>query len=1153
LASSGSRVHRIAACALGALALGVGPCNLTKHRSDVDSDGWIDALDETIVETCIGPPQGTAPICARADVIMNGRVDERDLEAVRSYLGEVLFTPAPPPFVPTDVELGVSVLYLHAPDGREIYRWSLAAQHWLAPIWVGSDTRHIAYSAAHRRLYVAYASGAIRQIDADLPLGSTPFAALRAVPDGLEAAGPYLFASDASGIKGTHYTFGPDGAPISAAELRWYSSALAWSDDFGRMYYFRDPVSPNDLVFDTIDPANGQILGRSESPYHADVEIAGPIRVSHDGTRVLLGSGDIYEAPDLWIGASLPYEPTDAVWLENGDLLTLAATEDGDTLLRHASGDLELRNLQVYPGAPLRVFAWGGGFAVVTLVDGAVQVHPYVPTNDADGDAVANDQDAFPLDPAASLDSDGDGYADAWNPGRGPEDSTTGLQLDAFPYDSACQLTEDAPPGQPCDVAARIPAYVPARIEMDAAGIVYLLSPDNDRVYRWSAHAGGPLNPIVVGDAPQHIAYSEENGRLYVGYAGGVITQIDVTAPYPKEQPFTVVVPGDLRGLQTAGSFVFTESRSEVSSGEWQRTYAPDGTPISSNTYLAYHSTGFTWSAAQRRMYLTTDDVSPARLRWLGIDPDTGQITAPGSLPTHGYFLVQQPIRLSFGESRLLLGTGALLDAVGLSVQGGLQEPFTDAVWTAAGLVSVRPDGAGGTLVSEWTHAPALQNVAGLPGEPLRILSLEGVTLAVTLVDGQPAFHVYEPGTDADGDDVAWSADAFPFDPAASQDSDHDGYPDAWNDGRGPDDSTDGLTLDAFPQDMGCQLPQHGVAGACDSPDVLPASAAEPFCEEDALPPGPSGTHAFGQVEEYLPRTDFVPLCSGWVLLADSANEQVVVQNLVTGRSGARYALPATPSDLELDEASKRLYVALPDVPGLAAIDLITGEVQRIPAPGLVYGLALGPDGGVFVGASVDPNGAKLYWLAPGAASVTGGWNVSGQLMRWNADREELVVAGYGSGSPILVRYAFDPATGPLSLQSRSSVGNSGYELAVSPDGQHIAYSAGSNRLGGGEIADFVAGNLSSHLGIWTLGSFTTGVAFEAGGERLIAANYTSVQVFDVATHARLRMFAAPACPYSSGYVLKVGFSRGGRLALARQSCLQSGIATERYHWFATD
>jgi hypothetical protein len=53
--------------------------------------------------------------------------------------------------------------------------------------------------------------------------------------------------------------------------------------------------------------------------------------------------------------------------------------------------------------------------------------------DDYDNDAVIDSEDAFPKDPAASVDSDSDGYPDHWNLEYGLKDSTTGLKLDQFP------------------------------------------------------------------------------------------------------------------------------------------------------------------------------------------------------------------------------------------------------------------------------------------------------------------------------------------------------------------------------------------------------------------------------------------------------------------------------------------------------------------------------------------------------------------------------------------------------------------------------------------------------------------------------------------------------------------------------------------------
>ncbi len=56
-------------------------------------------------------------------------------------------------------------------------------------------------------------------------------------------------------------------------------------------------------------------------------------------------------------------------------------------------------------------------------------------TVDSDHDGVGDIADAFPTDPAASIDSDGDGAPDRWNDGRSAADSNSGLKLDAYPDD----------------------------------------------------------------------------------------------------------------------------------------------------------------------------------------------------------------------------------------------------------------------------------------------------------------------------------------------------------------------------------------------------------------------------------------------------------------------------------------------------------------------------------------------------------------------------------------------------------------------------------------------------------------------------------------------------------------------------------------------
>ena len=68
--------------------------------------------------------------------------------------------------------------------------------------------------------------------------------------------------------------------------------------------------------------------------------------------------------------------------------------------------------------------------------DWGVRLDAFV--SDSDGDGVADAQDAFPFDPAASIDSDGDGYPDSWNVNATPlQIAVSTLQLDVFPSDAS--------------------------------------------------------------------------------------------------------------------------------------------------------------------------------------------------------------------------------------------------------------------------------------------------------------------------------------------------------------------------------------------------------------------------------------------------------------------------------------------------------------------------------------------------------------------------------------------------------------------------------------------------------------------------------------------------------------------------------------------
>jgi hypothetical protein len=76
---------------------------------------------------------------------------------------------------------------------------------------------------------------------------------------------------------------------------------------------------------------------------------------------------------------------------------------------------------------------------------------------DTDMDGVPDLDDAFPDDPAASIDSDGDGMPDEWNPGMNQSDSTSyiPLELDPYPNDPDNKPPDDDSTEIPSDSSSR--------------------------------------------------------------------------------------------------------------------------------------------------------------------------------------------------------------------------------------------------------------------------------------------------------------------------------------------------------------------------------------------------------------------------------------------------------------------------------------------------------------------------------------------------------------------------------------------------------------------------------------------------------------------------------------------------------------------------
>lgn len=230
-------------------------------------------------------------------------------------------------FTPDKIQLGADgTVLLLSKLHQSIFRWHPATQSFGNTIPLLGTPSDMAYSSATNTIYLAYSSGLIRKIDlgagnpGEIPFVKVPYTAV------LAAAGPYLFVS-----ANDQYTFAPNGAQIEVIEGHYYSDRYVWSEANQKLYFMQKGSTPTNVLWREInangvrysgEPAGG--IGQMHQSYlHTNAGFTEPVRVSPDGTIVVLGSGRMHDAQTL---APLP-EPldntiTDAAWI-GGELFTI--------------------------------------------------------------------------------------------------------------------------------------------------------------------------------------------------------------------------------------------------------------------------------------------------------------------------------------------------------------------------------------------------------------------------------------------------------------------------------------------------------------------------------------------------------------------------------------------------------------------------------------------------------------------------------------------------------------------------------------------------------------------------------------------------------------------------------------------------------------
>ena len=289
-------------------------------------------------------------------------------------------------YSPDAIELGNGdVIYLLSKATQSIFRWSIPLRKYLSTIPLAEVPQLMAYSSAQNRIYLSYSGGRITKIELDSGFSEAGFSNTPLSAGGLATAGTYLFAEDPSGAWATHYVFSATGSLISSKDWNYYSREYIWSPINRKMYFFRDGTSPNDLIWEDID-LDGKLGQDVDSPYHGDYTVQHPLRVSPDGTQVVLGNGDLYAGVTLTRIGTLGINVADAAWAQS-KLYTLGGTTASENssewpyLPIYSAGEIrawDANRQQVgnvaTDGQPLRMFATSDGLVTVSQVLGKARI-----------------------------------------------------------------------------------------------------------------------------------------------------------------------------------------------------------------------------------------------------------------------------------------------------------------------------------------------------------------------------------------------------------------------------------------------------------------------------------------------------------------------------------------------------------------------------------------------------------------------------------------------------------------------------------------------------------------------------------------------------------------------------------------------------------
>ncbi|MCG7532395.1 thrombospondin type 3 repeat-containing protein [Psychrobium sp. MM17-31] len=348
------------------------------------------------------------------------------------------------------------------------------------------------------------------------------------------------------------------------------------------------------------------------------------------------------------------------------------------------------------------------------------------------------EQGSFPLTESASYIAVNDDIVTAFSISN-DDISFTSYDISEFKLPEA---------GQPID--ANSISFIPEIYNTDGKDIVFMLDKESLSIFRWSKAQNDYVTSYPLLSPPNWMTYSDDHNRLYLGYDSGKISYFDLSSDKPTEQHLTSLAQKVL-GLLAVDKYLFAVD----ASGAWSSHYTLDklGNIVSREEWR-HPSQLYVWNDKTNRVYHFRDGTSPNDLEWAEVDPITGQLTNDGDSPYHGDTLdTTPPLIISHDKTKLLNGSGQIIDATSLNVIDNIANDITSAVWLENQIITIK---SGSNLLQTWASNYQLLDEYFFNGNTLeRVIPVTNSIVVVEKMNGKVHLNAYDfsnlPDTDKDG------------------------------------------------------------------------------------------------------------------------------------------------------------------------------------------------------------------------------------------------------------------------------------------------------------------------------------------------------------------------------------------------------------------